>query len=135
MVDIDKINYTITGFDEVNMVIFVDFKGEGNANIALRGSIPKTQDELDTLVRTFAPHKEMVQTAKASSASDFEFVRGRIGKSRSTERFSAGAPLTNASSEPSNDFVLAFEKAQVQQGLADREYIIGLIKEVLAEQK
>lgn len=83
----DNITYTITNFDEQNMVIFIDFNGEGQTAIALR-DIPSSQEELDAIIKPFAPHVEVVQAKQAAKTVDLSFIRGRVGKKNKTGRFS-----------------------------------------------
>lgn len=155
--DTDNVTYTVTGFDEKNLVVLVDFQGSSSAAIGLK-DIPQTQAELDALVKPFAPHKEVVETLQAVAAAsvDTSFIKASVGKTNTTTRFSRidsdaaqaavlaaqaanEAPLPEVSA---NEIVIggnnvnteAMAKAQLQEKAADVEYIKQLIQEVLSAQ-
>lgn len=151
MADTTKLTYVVDTFDQDNMVLLVSFPDDGTtANIGIK-TIPTTQAELDAIVKPFATHQEVVENIAAVKTLDLSFLKGIVGKKKTTTRFSAAdaAASTQALIEatgasqatvplPSNEVVLgdpeAAELGKVHDAAADKEYIKSLIKEVLAEQ-
>ena len=128
MADLNTIGYTVTGYDEQNMVIFVDFNGEGHANIGLRGRFPETQTEMDALVKPYAPHKEVVAEMATLSIPTIDFVKSTVGKSFETERFGE----TPKPKLAINELSLSVQSADLTNS-ADAEFIRNIVKEEIAK--
>lgn len=77
-----EIGYTITKLDTEAKLLDVSFENGQWARIPLVLPFPSTQEELDAVVREYAPSKEQVLAAQASTAT-LEFVNSKVGSTTS----------------------------------------------------
>lgn len=81
----DKLHYTITEFDKVSKKLTVDFGEDGYAIISLTEPFPETKEDLEKIIRDFAP---TVEEKKAISIEDpgMNYIDNLIGETQKTTR-------------------------------------------------
>jgi len=81
----DKLDYTIKEFDKVNKKLTVEFGGDGYAVISLTEPFPETREDLENIIRSFAP---TVEEKKAATVEDpkMDYIDSLIGNTQKTRR-------------------------------------------------
>lgn len=79
-----KLTYKITNFNEEARVLDVEFDDGSKASISLQVPLPSTLDELETIIRDFAPSAS--QIAARTAPSNFNFIHEIVGVEKETQR-------------------------------------------------
>ena len=79
--------YTVKGYDSNMKIIHVVFDDGSWAKIPLPVPLPENQDQLDMVVRSFTPPKEILD-ARQAPVDSAAFINDLIGQTLKAERFS-----------------------------------------------
>lgn len=136
----ENLKYKVVAFEEVTKKLHVDFGKEGWASIQLTVPLPTTKEELEAIIKQYAPTVEVVAAVKEQA--DLSFVRDMVGKSHECERHShthhfnakpAGA-TKQVKSRKTNDFAMMNEPNQpLEVNEADVQHIKDVLVKVLPE--
>lgn len=128
--------YEIVNFDPVNLRLEINMFEDGWARIQLTSPLPKTVDELEAIIRQFAPAKEVAAAKQETETTDMSFVTALVGVTRETDRIvlipteappATGNSTADGIAAPALDGVsdaeLAFFREQVEAVLKDHKLI------------
>jgi hypothetical protein len=81
----NNLDYTITEFDRVSKKLTVEFGEDGYAVISLTEPFPETREDLENIIRSFAP---TVEEKKAITIEDtkMNYIDSLIGNTQKTKR-------------------------------------------------
>lgn len=122
---IDKFTYTVRGYDPAARTLDVVFSEDRWSRIPFRGTMPKSEEELDRLVAQFAPHVEHLQ----AKLDDDTFVRGVVGLTRQAQRYRATpVPVPPKAPDP------AAKEAVEAVAQDDEAWVAEVVRKVLKEE-
>lgn len=84
MSDITLLNYKIEDFDEQNKIVKVTFEDGSWAQIRLSSPLPNNIEELENLIKHYAPTVEHLQAQ--SEEKDLSYINNAIGEQRTCQR-------------------------------------------------
>lgn len=81
-----ELKYTILSFEEDARILHVQFDDGTVAHIGLTNPYPNTQDQLEAIIKHFAPTVEDLQAKTVPT--NFEYIRQIVGVEQTTARHS-----------------------------------------------
>lgn len=81
-----KFKYTITKFDKENKLVVVTFDDGQWAELRLVNPLPKTIEELETVIKQFTAPKEAIE-AQLNPDTDLSYIDNLIGVEKECDRF------------------------------------------------
>lgn len=126
------LKYTVTKFDRDNKFLVVTFEDGGWAQIQLLAPFPKTEADIDALVRQYAPPVEVLEAQTAYV--DLSFLEAMIGTERIAQRRYLNPPATPKTAEEIAAEEAARSLSADMIAAEEERRIRSLVQKILSEQ-